>query len=86
MQHTNIVLLQSDPKVAQKKIDGFTPEQRFFLGYANIWCQNSTEQESRRLALTDPHSPGQYRGVLGLGAQAPDRCFHVGRVDAEDLC
>ena len=45
------------------KIDGFTPEQRFFLGFANVWCQNVTEAQARQLAQTDPHSPGQFRVV-----------------------
>ncbi len=49
-----------DPKTAQTK-DGFTPEQRFFLGFAQIWCQNATPESSRLLAKTDPHSPGEYR-------------------------
>jgi predicted metalloendopeptidase len=44
-----------------KPIDGFTPEQRFFLGYAQIWCQNVTPETARMRAITDPHSPGQYR-------------------------
>lgn len=43
------------------KKDGYTPQQLFFLGYAQIWCQNSTDRSSRALALTDPHSPGQFR-------------------------
>jgi len=47
--------------------DGFTAEQRFFIGWAQIWCQNQTDEISRMLATTDPHSPGQYRvnGVVG---------------------
>jgi len=50
----------------KQKIDGFTPEQRFFLGYAQIWCENSTPQAERQQAITNPHSPGRYRvqGVL----------------------
>jgi predicted metalloendopeptidase len=46
--------------------DGFTPQQQFFLGYAQMWCENSTEESSRVRAATDPHSPGQFRvnGVL----------------------
>jgi predicted metalloendopeptidase len=40
-----------------EKTDGFTPQQQFFLGYAQIWCQNSTEQSARVRAATDPHSP-----------------------------
>jgi len=42
-------------------IDGFSPEQRLFLGFAQIWCENSTEESSRLRALTDSHSPGRYR-------------------------
>jgi len=45
---------------AEKK-DGFTPQQQFFLGFAQIWCENSTEESSRVRAATDPHSPGQFR-------------------------
>jgi putative endopeptidase len=52
--------MEKDKKIAQVK-DGFTPEQRFFLGFAQIWCQNSTPESSRVLAKTDSHSPGQYR-------------------------
>jgi predicted metalloendopeptidase len=44
-----------------KPIDGFTPEQRFFLAYGQIWCQNVTPQSARVLAITDPHSPGRWR-------------------------
>lgn len=44
--------------------DGFTPEQRFFLSFAQIWCQNSTPENARLLTKTDTHSPGRYR-VIG---------------------
>jgi putative endopeptidase len=44
-----------------KPIDGFTPQQRFFLSFAQIWCQNVTDQEARKRVLTDPHSPGRWR-------------------------
>jgi predicted metalloendopeptidase len=44
-----------------KEIDGYTPQQRFFLAYGQVWCQNVTDQEARKRALTDPHSPGQWR-------------------------
>lgn len=46
---------------ADKKIDGYAPGQRFFIGFAQVWCQNVTDQTARVLALTDPHSPGRYR-------------------------
>jgi putative endopeptidase len=42
-------------------VEGFTPEQRFFLGFAQVWCENRTPESSRLLAKTDPHSPGRYR-------------------------
>jgi predicted metalloendopeptidase len=44
-----------------KPLDGYTPQQRFFLAYGQIWCQNVTDQEARKRALTDPHSPGEWR-------------------------
>jgi putative endopeptidase len=43
------------------KIDGFTPEQRFFLGYAQIWRTNIRPEAVRQQVQTDPHSPGQFR-------------------------
>ena len=47
----------------RKLIDGFTPEQRFFLSFAQIWRTNAREAEVRRLVTVDPHSPGQFRSV-----------------------
>lgn len=47
-----------------KLIDGLTPEQRFFISYAQIWRQNIREQELRRLLTIDPHSPAKYRATL----------------------
>ncbi|MFZ0684028.1 MAG: M13 family metallopeptidase, partial [Terriglobales bacterium] len=44
-----------------KLIDGYTPAQRYFLAYGQIWCQNVTDQEARKRVLTDPHSPGRWR-------------------------
>jgi predicted metalloendopeptidase len=48
------------------KQDGFTPQQQFFLGFGQIWCENTTEQAARMQAATNPHSPGEFRanGVL----------------------
>jgi predicted metalloendopeptidase len=43
------------------KLDGLTPEQRFFLGFAQVWCENMSAEEARNRALTDPHSPGRFR-------------------------
>lgn len=48
------------------KIDGFTPEQRFFLGFAQVWRGTVRPEFMRTLIATNPHSPYQYRvdGVL----------------------
>ena len=53
------------------KVDGFTPEQRLFLGWGQIWCINTKDEASRLRALTDPHSPGQYR-VNGTVSNMPE--------------
>ncbi len=53
------------------KVDGFTPEQRLFLGWGQIWCINSKDEASRLRALTDPHSPGRYR-VNGTVSNMPE--------------
>lgn len=44
-----------------KSIDGFTPAQRFFLSWAQIWRNNTLPETQAQLILTDPHSPGMYR-------------------------
>ncbi|MDR0711249.1 MAG: M13 family metallopeptidase [Prevotellaceae bacterium] len=49
-----------------KKIDGFTPEQRFFIAYATLWASNIRDKEIERLTKIDVHSLGEWRvnGVL----------------------
>jgi putative endopeptidase len=42
-------------------VDGLTPEQRFFVGFAQVWCENVRPEEARSRAMTDPHSPGRFR-------------------------
>jgi putative endopeptidase len=54
--------LAKDPS-KRKNIDGFTPEQRFFISFAQIWRTTIREAEARRLVTVDPHSPGQFRSV-----------------------
>ncbi len=53
--------LAKEHKSIDEKIGGYTEEQRFFIGFAQVWCSNQTEQSARQLALTDPHSPGRWR-------------------------
>jgi len=43
------------------EIDGFTPEQRFFLAWAQIWRQNISDQAQRQRIITDSHAPGRWR-------------------------
>ena len=58
-------------------IDGFTPEQRFFIGNAQWACSNDRPEDERLRALTDPHSPAKYR-VNGLMSDLPQfqQAFH----------
>jgi putative endopeptidase len=44
-----------------EKIDGLTPEQRFFLGFATIWAGDIRPEAAAQRLITDPHSPGLYR-------------------------
>jgi putative endopeptidase len=44
-----------------KMIDGFTPDQRFFLSWAQVWRENTLPESAAQLVLTNPHSPGKYR-------------------------
>jgi putative endopeptidase len=54
-----------------RKIGGFTAEQRFFLGWAQVWCTNTREETARVRAQTDPHSPAEFR-VNGVVSNMPD--------------
>lgn len=42
-------------------IDGFTPDQRFYLAYSNVWAGNIREDEIRQRTMSDPHSLGKWR-------------------------
>ena len=57
--------------VDKNKLDGYTPEQRFFLGYAQIWCENQRPQALRSSVRTNPHSPGEFR-VVGVVENSPE--------------
>ncbi len=56
---------------AAEKIDGYTPEQRFFLGFGRVWCEKRKPELARTLVNTDPHSPGRYR-VNGVVQNMPE--------------
>ena len=61
-----MALMDSLAKHTIAQEDGLTAEQQFFLGYAQIWCENMTPESARLSAATNPHSPGEFRvnGVL----------------------
>ncbi|TDQ06914.1 M13 family metallopeptidase [Pedobacter metabolipauper] len=48
---------------SNEKIDGFTPDQRFFLSWAQVWRGNILPESAAQLIKTDPHSPGPYRTI-----------------------
>ncbi len=54
--------LARDP-TRRRTLDGFTPEQRFFLSWAQVWRLNCREPEIRRRAVVDPHAPGPFRAA-----------------------
>jgi putative endopeptidase len=47
-------------------IDGFTPEQRFFISWSTIWRSKMRDEAIKNQVKTDPHSPGQYRAYVPL--------------------
>jgi putative endopeptidase len=61
-----------------KTIDGFTPDQQFFIGAAHVWADNTRPAEARRLVTIDPHAPPLYR-VNGTFANLPQfqQAFHI---------
>ena len=57
--------------------DGFSAEQRAFLGWSQIWCENVRPDAERSQVLTDPHAPGEFR-VNGVVSNMPEfeKAFH----------
>jgi putative endopeptidase len=73
-----IALMALEHMIAEDKtgkegqsIDGYTPEQRFFLGFGRVWCELRRPEIARVRVLTDPHSPGKYR-VDGVVQNMPE--------------
>jgi putative endopeptidase len=58
-------------------LEGFTPDQRFFIGYGQSWCSNERDEEKRLRATVDPHSPEKYR-TNGVISNMPEfqQAFH----------
>lgn len=53
----------TDQGKSKKKMDGFTPDQRFFLSWAQVWRGTTLPETAAQLIITDPHSPNQYRTI-----------------------
>ena len=68
---SHMALLDVLAATPEGTVEGFTPDQRFFLGYAQIWCANQTPETLRLQALTNEHSAPQYR-VNGVVSNSPD--------------
>jgi putative endopeptidase len=62
---------KTEQALAKKMIDSFTPEQRFFIGFARIWAGAYRDEAMRNQLLTNPHSPGMYR-VNGVVCNMPE--------------
>jgi putative endopeptidase len=67
----HMALLNALGPAPQKAIDGFTPEQRLFVGWGQIWCENQRPENARLMAGVDPHSPGKFR-VNGVVSNMPE--------------
>jgi len=59
----------ADPNETEAR-DGFTPDQRFFIGFAQWACENERPENLRVNAITNPHSPGKYR-INGIVSNLP---------------
>jgi putative endopeptidase len=70
--------LAKHPEDRDKKIDGYTPEQRFFLAFAGIWRQKIRDEDQKLRLNTDPHSPGHFR-VNGPLSDLPEfaKAFNI---------
>jgi len=65
-------MITADPKGAEAQtIDGYTPEQRFFLGFGRVWCEKQRPEYARMRVSVDTHSPGKYR-VDGVVENMPE--------------
>jgi len=67
-------------KLVLRTIDGFTPQQRFYLAFAEIWCENDREEALRLQVNTKPHAPAKTassRGPELIGFQKAFSCMRA---------
>ena len=78
MQHPYSAFKQTVQGKGEALIDGFTPDQRFFLSYANVWAANITTEEILRRTKVDPHSLGVNRVNVAIRNLEPFfRAFNI---------
>jgi putative endopeptidase len=77
--------LKAEPE-KNKNIDGLTPQQRFFISWGQVWRTQIRDNEARRLATIDPHSPGSVRSQIPPWNH-PEFCrtFKLGKTDREKI-
>lgn len=63
-------------------IDGYTPEQRYFISWATIWRSKMRDEAIKNQVKTDPHSPGMYRGYVPL--QNVDAFYEAFKINSGD--
>ena len=63
-------------------IDGFTPDQRFFISWATVWRTKMRDEAIKNQVKTDPHSPGMYRAYVPL--QNIDTFYQAFDIKAND--
>ncbi|HNN93155.1 MAG TPA: M13 family metallopeptidase [Pseudomonadota bacterium] len=73
-----------------RPMDGLSPEQRFFVGFAQWTCENQRDEDKRVSALTNPHSPGIYR-INGVVANMPEfarafACKPTAKLVRKNIC
>ncbi len=66
-----MALLNTIGNKPKQTIGGFTPEQRFFVAFGQVWCENIREEAARLQVQTDPHSPARFR-VNGVVENMPE--------------
>jgi putative endopeptidase len=65
------IIAANPGSTAAQTLNGYTPQQRFFLGFGRAWCEKRRPEYSRMLVSVDPHSPGKYR-VDGVVRNMPE--------------